>query len=373
MQEPGTDKDQSESLSSHADVHTVDGVTLDGGAVEFHGQEGVITGNVQEGGVVRSDTDVVVQGELEGTENRPCNIDVGGFLKVDKSVTHAKIRARRVIIRGDVSHSVVHSDEGVEIRGNLSETSLTVGNRTTDLQTLRQLRVEYHRFDQQLDELKVRIGLGSRRFVRDYPQVDLQMGHILMPMPRELRVDLRPFYQAVKERDVAAVDKALEEFYLRVMVGALTRANKHYVSRNPSRHKVFLKLVEDLRVHIITIRSADKLQDLAGAVQDKRNVLLKTMDGKVPYRLVVGGAVSQGVGVQIMKFEEPEEGGAAATEMNKTVSEAKVVELKKGLGLEITDVNGKTQVRPLLEGVLQNGFFSFQEKAIVWTPKEGLP
>ena len=51
------------------------------------------------------------------------------------------------------------------------------------------------------------------------------MGNILMPHKKELNVDLQAFYQVVKVRPPEAVDKALQEFYLCVMVGSLAKTS----------------------------------------------------------------------------------------------------------------------------------------------------
>jgi len=123
---------------------------------------------------------------------------------------------------------------------------------------LNQKRLEARSFDQKISELTIQTGPAVRKFVRDYPQVDLKMGNILVPLKRELRVRLDQFYSAVGNVEGSKIDKALEEFYLRVVVGMLTRNNRVYISRNPIRHKIFSKLIEELRVHILKMRDLDK-------------------------------------------------------------------------------------------------------------------
>ncbi len=122
---------------------------------------------------------------------------------------------------------------------------------------MKRLRVDFQAVHQELSELEVRLGSVARQFVRDYHQVDLRLGNILNPTSKQLEVDLQPFYKALGDRSEAETDKALQEFYLRGVVGVLTRNNKGYMAQNPSRHKIFLKMIEEFRGHLVVVRRED--------------------------------------------------------------------------------------------------------------------
>jgi hypothetical protein len=351
-------------------TRTVDDVTMESGVVEFHDLDGVVSGRMSQGAVVRGGADLTIEGQVAGDPQHPCNIEVAGSVTIEKSVEYAKIQARELIIWGDVIGGKVQVDRGVEIQGEVSESEFSMGNPTAELAQLRHVRTDLKKLETQLKELDVRIGLGGRRFLRDYPQVNLQMGSILVPDKKELKVDLQSFYQAVKGRPPEVVDKALQEFYLRVMVGSLTRENKHYISRNPSRHKIFLKLIEDLRGHILSIREADKLRDSTSALKAGREIILKALVEPPAYSFRIGGKIGEGVSVQLLQFAGFEETPEGTIEMDKVWAEAKMVDSDEGNLLELKDIEGNIKASPIEGDGLENGSFGLKGKSLVWSPAE---
>jgi hypothetical protein len=349
---------------------TVDDVSMESGVVEFHDLNGVVSGNLFQGAVVRGGADLTIEGKVEGDPRHPCNIEISGTVTIEKSVEHAKIKAKELVIWGNAVGWKAQVDRGVEVQGNVSESEISLGNRTLELGQLRRVRADNKKLETQLKELDVRIGLGGRRFLRDYPQVNLQMGSILVPEKKELKVDLQSFYNAVKDRPPEAVDKALEEFYLKVMVGCLTRENKHYISRNPSRHKVFLKLIEDLREHILSIRSADKIRDSSNALNAEREIILKELSSPPAHRYRVGGKISDEVVVQLLQFAGFEETTAGTIEFDKVWLEARTVREGDSRTLELKDAAGSINAVPIDGDELENGSFGLEGRALAWIPSE---
>jgi len=347
-------------------VRTVEDVTMGEGALDFYDSDGVISGNIYRGGVVRGLGDVTVQGMVSGEPNSLSTIDIRGIFVAECSVAGAKISARHAVVKEDVAHSTIRSELGAEVGGDLSETLVTLGQRSGEIQTLRQYRVDAQRIKQALDELKIRIGLAARRFVRDYPEVELQLGGILTPTRRELRVDLRPFYQAVENQSPENVERALEEFYLRVMVGMLTRANRSYVSRNPSRHKVFLKLIEELRRHILAVRESDMLQERTKELKGMREELLRELVKPMRCELRVGGEVGNNVTVQMLQFRGFHEKVEGTVEMDEAWATAKTVETEEGRRLDVTNLVGETKTTPIEENGMRNGTFALEDGTMVW-------
>jgi hypothetical protein len=347
-------------------VRRIEEANADSGDVDFHDHDGVIEGDVLSGAVVRGDGDLRVLGGLKGRQNHPCRLEVAGEVVVDGSASVARISGRRVRIAGDTSDSRIWTDLGAEIGGAVVSSEVSVGNRTADLSRLARLHADYERLEDQLGALKAKVRSGGRRFIRDYPQVDLRMGDILRPAKRDVHVDLGPFYKAVDGRSPDEVDAALEEFYLRVMVGSLTRANRHYVSMNPSRQKIFLKLIDELRSHVRTVREADRVQEAAGEVLKKRQALLDELKRPADIALNVGGQVGGGVTVRLVLLTGFEGTAAGPVAVEKTQLEARTVDGGDGPVLETTDGEGGTRVEAIGTEGLSGGRFRNAEGRIVW-------
>ena len=347
-------------------VRMVEEVTMGAGALDLYERDGVISGNISRGGVVRGLGDVTVQGMVSGEPDSLSVIDIRGIFIAEHAVACAKISARHAVMKEDVAHSTIRSELGVEVGGDLSETHVSLGNRSGEMQTLRQYRIDAQRIKQDLAELRIRIGLAARRFVRDYPEVELGLGGILTPTRRGLQVDLTSFYRAVEGQAPEKAERALEEFYLRVMVGMLTRANRRYVSRNPSRHKVFLKLIEELRRHILTVRDSDMLQKRTKELAGMREELLRDLVKPMRFELRVRGEVGNNVTVQMLQFRGFLETTSGAVEMNEAWATAKTVETEEGRRLEITNLMGETKTAPIEADGMRNGTFSLEDGTMVW-------
>ncbi|MDP6037248.1 MAG: hypothetical protein QGG64_01740, partial [Candidatus Latescibacteria bacterium] len=257
----------------------------------------------------------------------------------------------------------------VEVHGNLSETEISIGSRAAEIKRMNHMRLEQKTAAQKVGELQVQISSMARRFIRDYPQVDLKMGNILMPGSRELRVDLMQFYSAMDTGDVAKTKRSLEEFYLRVVVGMLTRNNKDYISRNPSRHKVFLRLVEDLREHIFRVYEFDTLKDQVQNLQSDAQTLLHALkEPKAPARLRLGGSISEGVSIHFVQLGGFLETPGGTIDIQRTIFEAQIVSLEDsdGFVLEVRDPNGESLIVEPKGGVFENGSFHVEYDNVVW-------
>ena len=241
-------------------VHKVEEVTVTK-EVDFHDHDGVVSGDVTQGGVIRGDGNLLICGEVTGAPNHPCLIEVAGQAVLERSVCHARIKAREVVASGDVDKSSLRLDLGATVKGSLLESEVCLGTHSADLARLRRFRADQQNVKEEIQALSQTNSLAARKFIKTYRQVDMSFGGILKPGKRELVVDLTTFYKAVKGKSFEEVDKALEEFILRVLVGGLTRNNKHYISQNPSRQKVFLRLIEEIRRHLLSVRNLDKLKE----------------------------------------------------------------------------------------------------------------
>lgn len=349
-------------------VVAVPEVTLEGGTVHFHDQAGVVSGNVHRGGVIRGESDLTVEGDVLGSAESTCVIEMGGHVHFEQSVAGAKIRGYSIVVMGDVSVCQLQSDTHIEIHGNFSSGEVALGARTEDIRRLNTLRIEENAAESHLRELKVQTSLAARKFIRDYPQVELKMGNILVPQRRELRVDLQQFYNAVDVDDQDKVDRALDEFYLRVVVGMLTRNNKDYISRNPSRHKIFLKLIEDLRKHLLKIREMDKLEDRVRVVRRESYALLEDLKNPdEPPKFRVGGCVGPGVAMHFVRLRGFSERSNGTVDIDREIIEARLISRESELFLESISPDGEKKVVQM-PGEMANGSFGTSGDAVIWRP-----
>jgi len=363
-----SDKAEKPEDTNEPAVITLDEVTMEKGTIDFQDKDGVISGNVYRGAVLRGNKNIAVEGEIAGVSETKAIIEIAGDVQVEQSVTGAKIIANNVVVSGDVVDSQIQAEGYLEVHGNLTNSQVYVGSRNGQIKKLNQRRMEVRTVEQKISELTVQTSSAGRKFVRDYPQVDLKMGNILVPLKRELRVRLNQFYSAVGETTPEKIDKSLEEFYLRVVVGMLTRNNRAYISRNPSRHKIFLKLIEELRLHILKIRDLDKLQDRKTNLSKGNNEILRNLKSDDNQAYVrVGGLVGEGVSVTLVRLKDFQETPSGMMEVDKSVIEGRITTTEDSdqLVLEVTGPGGKDTVTPP-EGGFENGSFTVWEDDMLW-------
>jgi hypothetical protein len=296
-----------------------------------------------------------------------CEIDFGETVVLERNVAHAMVRARHIVILGNVLESEVHSDLGVDIRGGLTNTNTSLGYRTGEIHTLKHLRVEFQSAFKELSEIEVRLGAAARKFVRDYHQVDLKLGNILNPTPKGLEIDLSSFYKALGERTPVETDKALLEFYLRVVVGMLPRANKHYISQNPSRHKIFLKVIEELRNHLMVVRRADSLRASLGTLEETKIEMLDKLNKPLPLSLKVSGEFAGDCRVRALHLSNVQDSASGVVEMDETWAEVKHQPSSTGWELESWNLTGKKTTESVVSPFLK-GRFELKGDSVCWIP-----
>ena len=366
MENPGNEMPETPSKA-----RLVDEVNMDGGVLEFGDKDAEISGNVYAGGVIRGKRDIVIHGVVSGSSRSQCVVEGGGDVTLKKSVSFAKIRGHHIVAQGDVGDSKVYSDSGVEVGGNLSNTDVYLGSRSREIDLLRDVRKEIRRFQSQIDESKVRSRSKGRSFVSDYQQLDLRLGDILVPTKQGLTIDLEPFYNTLTGREESEVDRGLEEFFLKIVVSQLTRSNKDYISRNPSRHKIFFKLIGDLRECVLMARQEDKLRRTFQEAVEHRTTLLDELKNGASCKLTVGAQVKEKVFVQMLQINGFEETPQGTTEIKKQVAEARTEQDNGSFILTTTDFKGRKKELPLRPQALTSGEFKILEGGIVWRRKMG--
>jgi hypothetical protein len=360
--------------SSHRDAaedeaHALEEVSPARGDIDLGDRNGVVSGDILEGGVIRGNGDLLIQGSVNGADGNLCGIDVEGRVTVQGAVAFARIDGREIDLRSDVTDSRIRSDLGATLGADITRSTVSLGNRRKELLTLRDYARELSQLLKQVEELRVRVASGARRFVRAYPEVNLKMGDVFVRTPRELVVDLSPFYKAVKGNSPEKIDRALEEFYLKVAVGVLTRNNREYIRRNPNRHKVFLKLIEELRKHVVTVRFCDRQAARVGELEILMSMIVDETTKGESTVLMVEGVLSGEIAVQVLHFQLDQE-CRDGFELDRSTAEARWAEGESGEILKTVDLDGKTGVLTHSDGVFQRGSLFLSNGRFTWKSRE---
>ncbi|MSS72140.1 MAG: hypothetical protein EXS64_11710 [Candidatus Latescibacteria bacterium] len=313
-------------------------ITMQGGTLELAERDLKVTGNVYRGGVVRGAGGVSVQGHVAGNLTQRCVIEVGGDVVVKGDVQGARIRCRSLKVGGNLEQAEVLSDRAVEVGGRLVDTEVQVGIWGQEFAQIRALMREMAHLEAELNAMDGRMRMASRRFLRDYGTIDVQFGNVITKSRRGIEVDLKDIYRILRDRSEEEVDRGLQEFFFKVIVGALTRTNRTYVSQNPSRQNIFLKLVSELREHIVEVRTRDKLQANLKAVKDQQKELIDLLKAPTRWGVKVQGQVGPATTIRLLQFrhsaQEAEAGGEPERRAPAVSPPARAHEGEGGVDLE---------------------------------------
>ncbi len=280
-------------------------VTMQGGTVEIGDRDLRVAGGFFQGGVVRGEGGVSVRGHVSGSLLHRCVIEVGGDVTVEGDIRGARIRCRSLRAGGGLEQVEVLTDQGVEVGGSLKGAEVQVGMRGAEHLEIKTLMRDVSRQEADLTAMEGGMRMASRRFQRDYANIDIQFGNIITKSRRGVEVDLKDLYRILHDRSEEEVDKGLQEFFFKVIVGALTRANRVYVSQNPSRQNIFLKLVSELREHLMEVRTRDKIQTRLNAFEKRRKELTESLLAPSPWGMAVHGQIGPETVIRLLQFKNP--------------------------------------------------------------------
>ncbi|MBK35844.1 MAG: hypothetical protein CME26_09985 [Gemmatimonadetes bacterium] len=152
---------------------------------------------------------------------------------------------------------------------------------------------------------------------------------------------------------------------MRVVVGMITRTNKAYISQNPSRHRIFLKVIQELREHVMLVRRADELKNTVERLQSERNELLDGLGRAFPLRCRVRAEIGEGCRIRALQLSSVKDSQSGSVAMDETWSEMKVLKSDLGSQLEAWSLDGKKTLFKLEEPP-RNGPFELIETAVAW-------
>ena len=100
---------------------------MESGEVNLGDSNGEVTGGIYHGVVFRGQGHLTVKGNVLGDSRGRFEIEMSETLVLEQSAKHVALRARHIVVLGDFADFECHSDIGMEVRGNLDETSVPLG------------------------------------------------------------------------------------------------------------------------------------------------------------------------------------------------------------------------------------------------------
>ena len=335
-----------------------------------------VSGNVSSGGVIRGQGGVSIRGKVSGSSRQRCLIEVGGDIIVGDDVEFARIRCRSLKVEGNLEKAEVLSDRELELEGDLGEVEVQVGMWGRESSQLNGLSKKISHLESEVNGFEGRIRMASRRFFRDYGNIVLQFSNIITISNRRIQVDLKVIYRILHklpDHDVEKVDKGIEDFFCKVIVGDLTRVNKAYISQNPSRQNTFLKLIRELREHFIDIRKRDNLLASIKKMEMLQEHLFDMIKAPTPWGVIVKGKIKPKTIIRLMQFglKEGEEGGEKdSPKLERRTAQLRVESPDEDvLSLNLLSTEGASSVKDkVTQAELSAVRVSLHDALPVWNP-----
>ncbi len=206
---------------------------------------------------------LVIEGDVSGTAQAPCQLESEGPVVVMGAVRFATIRGQAIYLGKGARECFLFAEDEVNVLGDMIEAEVHIGNgekRHCEIETLKnniaknkdtrekilwQIKYEKNRLNSLLQATGI--------------VFNLNIGQIIKYAPDGIGVNLSSFYKALENRDEEEIDQALKEFFAKAILGLLTRLNQHYISEGPGHRKRFAAVVTKLRDLVFLTRNFDKL------------------------------------------------------------------------------------------------------------------
>lgn len=263
----------------------------------------VVLGDGGAGCVVRGQGNVIIQGGLEGNTRMPARIDVEGDVVIMGDVSNATVEANRVFVGKNISDAQINARSGLEVGGDLSASRVRVGDYDLDRKKIDHLkkRLDDAVWEREATERKLR--MDEKRVDKLFKNTRMilaaNVGRILQGKRNRLVVNLDPIYASLEGRNEQEVDKALQEFFAKAIVGLLTRANQHFLmSKNRHRQEIFKGVIRDVHDLFFLARKFDKQTRRCATLKEVLDEAIASLQGRV-VQIYVGGKCAPELAVSI--------------------------------------------------------------------------
>jgi hypothetical protein len=321
---------------------------------------------------LRGKRSLLIQGEVAGTPVAPCRIEAGGDVLIMGGARHAHISARNIYIGGRVQDCRLSAACNLQCGGDLQGGQAEVGAYQLGQAQIEGLKVRVDRARDERERLDHLVSQEEKRLDRacktTMVPLNFNAGRIVRQEADRISIDLRNFYQSLGKLPEAALTAALDEFLAKGIIGLLARANQRYLSETPTRQKVFLQLLRQLRELFLLVTRRDRILHLLEELAEEIDQLVAQICDP-QYRIWVRGQVYAGSALHFVLPRAQDQGDRRFTFSHTTA----LLQVNPGeepgqLDLDL-DCAGLSHLRQSItqEELRQVGFYSLQGQ-IFWAP-----
>lgn len=260
--------------------------------------DGLVTGDVLEGGVVESAGGVLVVGCVQGRAGMICRIEAAKRVLIAGGAHHAQVAGGDIRVDKEVDHCTLLSHGHVQIQGDLAASRVVIGEFQSQRLRWNQLLKNCADLEREEESLRSQFKFLNRRILKDgqntHVNFQLNLGRIMEVKYEAIAITLEPIYRVLPDQQVEARDKAAEDFFNRGVIGTITKLNKDYIAKNRSRQEVFLKLLRGLGKLFALTRQIDRCVELQVAARQEADQLLAEFREIPELDLVVEGRLKEG-------------------------------------------------------------------------------
>lgn len=279
-------------LTRGSRLHELDEVTVERGTIELDDSCLLVDGDVLPGAVITGIGSVVVRGKVEGSERWPARIEVEGDVVIVGAASYARIQGRQVCVGGDADCCTLRGRTVVQVSETVRETSVKVGECEPERREILSLQHAIRERESELDYEDRLLKLAQKRLSKTISTtriaLDSGVGGMINQKRRSVEVNLSPFYKVTDGLQPKAIDRALDEFFAKAVVGRITAANSGFIRGNKNRQTVLLSLIRNLHELFRMTRKVDVAREALQQVRTdfgKRVLKLESRDTS----LAVGG------------------------------------------------------------------------------------
>ncbi len=322
---------------------------------------------------IRGQGSLVIEGDVEGDAEHPMRLEVLGDVVITGSVRDAHIRASRCFVAGDVHQVQITTARSTTIGGIAHGGRFISGNYEEMRRTIESIRMSLRHGAVELESLSRRVlteekRLGKACLALRIP-LDFNVGRVVQHQDGRVKICLDAFYVSVEGRPAQEVDRALNEFFTRGIVGVITRQNRKYLVNYPAREKVFLQLISGLRALLRDVLRRDNLSRSVQDMDDQLQQHVESLEDRqafVEIGGVAGNTEMEFILAQVVPL--PRDDGFDFAHRSAHLDIRPV----NGLGAEVVsrDADGGQTAATLTSAELGAMRFHVDGSRVVWDPSE---
>ena len=326
--------------------------------------------------LLRADNAIVVRGSITSSEDArnasedACSqLESAGDTVVTGSACGFRIKAATVRVAGRIENCNLVATGDVVIGDELLESQVVTGDYQTHRQTLESLSRARERLLKEQNPLQRQLIRNEKRMDKacTVTPLDFAVGKIVSQVGDRMRIDLTSFYKSVTDRPNTDIERSLQEFFTKGIVGFIARANQTYLSNNPARKNIFVQLIKELRALFLLEHQVQMNTNQLSDIQQTMGQLLSKFNSQDTC-VHLRGALGPNTELRFLRpsavhdgdFQlQFEEGAASLATMAKETDDLTVV---------TTGASGESESRTVSSSELANITVRVQGGEVTWTP-----